>query len=176
MLRTSKVSLCIKNKTKKTGEQRESPASLPQQWLSGKPWSCRRGTASLQASGLPPRSASSTHLLPPAGEPGARIMDCLEWERTQRIMVSNSQLHATLHNPMAESGDPVLLELQGHAHCPGSCTVPTALWGTAVLQPHRALSSIRTAQTGLVGPSLYCRTDVSRGHRLRLQPHPYSCH
>lgn len=53
---------------------------------------------------------------------------------------------------------------------------PTALWGTAVPQPHRALSSIRTAQTGLVGPSLYCRPDVSRGHRLRLQPHPYSCH
>lgn len=28
-------------------------------------------------------------------------MDCLEWERTQRITVSNSQLHAALHNPTA---------------------------------------------------------------------------
>lgn len=46
--------------------KQETPPSLPRQWLSGMPWSCRTCTVSLQASGQRPGLTFSTDPLPPA--------------------------------------------------------------------------------------------------------------
>lgn len=43
----------------------ETPPSLPRQWLSGTPWSCRTCTVSLRASGQHPGSTFATALLAP---------------------------------------------------------------------------------------------------------------
>lgn len=45
---------------------RDTVLSLPQQWLSGTPWSCRTCTVSLQASGQHPGLTFCTDPLPPA--------------------------------------------------------------------------------------------------------------